>query len=380
MEIRNINVGLVLKVIRKNTPISRADIGKSVGLAPPTISAIIKDLIERDIVREIGKGESSGGKKPTLLKINSKVAYMIAVDLGGEKGIRIALMDLSYNIVKEKVGLKIKSLNNEKLKNILNVILTDFIKEINIPKEKILAVCIGVPGIIGTKLKKIRVDSYLNREIFLEDLKLNKIGIPITFENDVNLMALGEKTKGIAQKIKNYIFVGERIGIGAGIVINRKLYKGANNAAGEVGYLLVNPRYAPKSSKNYDCLEKLASYKVITEKARKKISKTVEFIDVFKMAAEGNNIALGIVKEALKYLTYGIGNMSCMFNPELVIIGGGISILPQSFLEEMKRNLKDIIPFVPNIEFSKLGEDGVLIGGAVKVLEPLEKKGLALIK
>lgn len=374
------NVGLVLRAIRKNTPISRADIGKSVGLAPPTISAIIKDLIERNIVKEIGKGESSVGKKPTLLEINLKVAYIIAVDLGGEKGIRIALMDLSYNIVKEKFGPKIKSLDDEKLKNVLNVILTDFIKEINIPKEKILAICIGVPGIIGTNLKKIRIDSYLNREISLEDLKLNKIGIPITFENDVNLMALGEKTKGIAQKIKNYIFVGERIGIGAGIVINRKLYKGANNAAGEVGYLLVAPRYASKSSKNYDCLEKLASYKVIAEKARKKISKTVEVIDVFKMAAEGNNIALGIVKEALKYLTYGIADMSCMFNPELVIIGGGISILPQSFLEEMKRNLKAIIPFVPNIEFSKLGEDGVLIGGAVKVLEPLEKEGLALIK
>ena len=379
MEIRNINAGLVLRSIEKNSPISRADVGKITGLTPPTISAIVKDLIKRDIVQEIGKGDSSGGKKPILLKLNSKAAYMIAVDLGGENGIRVALMDLSYNIVNEKFGPKIESLNSQKLKNSLSVILKDFIKEINISKEKILSICIGVPGIIDNKLKKLTVAPRLNWEISLEDLSLREIGIPITLENDVNLMALGEKTKGIAQKINNYVFVGERTGIGAGIIINRKLYKGANKAAGEVGYLLVDPKHAPKDSKDNGCLEKLASYKIIVEKARKKIGKTVEVIEVFKMAAEGDNVALGIVREALKFLAYGIGNISCVLNPELVIIGGGISILPPRFLEEMKGNLKDLIPFVPRIEFSKLGEDGVVIGAAVKVFEPLKKKGLTLI-
>ena len=380
MKIRNFNEGSVLRTIEKNGPISRADVGKIVGLTPPTISDIVKDLIERDIVQEIGKGNSSGGKKPILLKINSKSAYMIAVDLGGENGIRVALMDLSYNIANEKFGPKIESLNSKKIKNSLSVILKDFIKEINIPKQKILGICIGIPGIIDTKLKKVTVAPRLNWEISLEDLTLKEIGIPITLENDVNLMALGEKVKGIAQKINNFVFVGERTGIGAGIIINRKIYKGANNAAGEVGYLLVDPKYASESSRDYGCLEKLASYKIIVEKAKKKIGKTVEAMDVFKMAAEGNSIALEIVKEALKYLAYGIANISCVLNPELMIIGGKISILPPRFLEEIKRNIKEIIPFVPRIEFSKLGEDGVLIGAAVMVLEPLKRKGLIIVK
>jgi len=379
MEIRSINAGLALRAIEKNGSISRADVGKIVGLTPPTISAIVKDLIERDIVQEIGKGVSSGGKKPIMLKINSKAAYMVAVDLGGENGIRVALMDLSYHIVKEKFGPKIESLNSQKLKNSLSVILTDFIREINIPREKILSIGIGVPGIVDFKSKKIMAAPCLNWEISLEDLDLREIGISITIENDVNLMALGEKTKGIAQKINNFVFVGERTGIGAGIIINRKLYKGANNAAGEVGYLLIDPKYAPKSTRDHGCLEKLASYKVIVEKAREKMGKNIRVMDVYKAAVEGNSIALGIVKEALKFLAYGIGNISCVLDPELVIIGGGISILPPRFLEEMKMNIRKIIPFVPKIEFSKLGEDGVLIGAAVMVLEPLKKKGLILI-
>jgi predicted NBD/HSP70 family sugar kinase len=378
MEVRSINAGLVLRTIEKNDSISRADVGKIVGLTPPTISAIVKDLIERDIVQEIGKGASSGGKKPIMLKINSKAAYMIAVDLGGENGIRVALMDLSYHIIKEKCGPKIESLNGKKFKNALSVILTDFIREIDIPSEKILSICIGVPGIVDFKLKKVTGTPYLNWEISLEDLTLKEIGIPVALENDVNLMALGEKTKGIAKKINNFIFVGETTGIGAGIIINRKLYKGANNAAGEVGYLLIDPEYAPKSSRDHGCLEKLASYKVIVEKARKKLGKNIKVIEIFKMAAEGDSIALNIVQETLKYLAYGIANISCVLDPELVIIGGGISILPPRFLEEIKINIKGIIPFVPKIEFSKLGEDGVLIGAAVMVLEPLKKKGLML--
>ncbi|OGD17104.1 hypothetical protein A2V47_07225 [Candidatus Atribacteria bacterium RBG_19FT_COMBO_35_14] len=378
MEVRSINAGLVLRTIEKNDSISRADVGKIVGLTPPTISAIVKDLIERDIVQEIGKGASSGGKKPIMLKINSKAAYMIAVDLGGENGIRVALMDLSYHIIKEKCGPKIESLNGKKFKNALGDILADFIREINIPKEKILGIGIGVPGIVDFKSKKIIAAPCLNWVISLEDLDLREIGISITIENDVNLMALGEKTKGIAQKINNFVFVGERTGIGAGIIINRKLYKGANNAAGEAGYLFIDPRYASKSIRDYGCLEKLASYKVIVEKARKKLGKDIKVIEIFKMAAEGDSFALNIVQETLKYLAYGIANISCVLDPELVIIGGGISILPPRFLEEMKINIRKIIPFVPKMEFSKLGEDGVLIGAAVKVLEPLKKKGLML--
>jgi len=378
MEIRNINNGLVLRAIEKNGPISRADVGKIVGLTPPTISAIVKNLMERDIVQEIGKGDSSGGKKPILLKINSKTAYMIAVDLGGENGIRVALMDLSYHIIKEKFGPKMESLNGQKLKKSLSFLLKDFIKEINISQEKILGIGIGLPGIIDSKLKKVTGTPYLNWEMSLEDLTLEEIGIPIVLENDVNLMALGEKTKGVAQKINNFVFVGERTGIGAGIIINRKLYKGANNAAGEAGYLFIDPKYAPKSIRDYGCLEKLASYKIIVEKAKEKMAKNIRVIEVFKMAAEGNSLALKIVKETLKYLAYGIANISCVLDPELVIIGGGISILPPRFLEEIKVNIRKIIPFVPKMEFSKLGEDGVLIGAAVMVLEPLKKKGLIL--
>ena len=379
MDIKNINQGLVLKVIENNGPISRAAIGKVIGLTPPTISAIVRDLINRGIVSEIGKGDSSGGKKPILIQINSESAYIIAVDLGSENGIRVALMDLSCDIVKEKSYHEKDPFTIQNLKNTLSIIINDFLEEIEIPLKKILNICIGVPGIIDYNEMKITAAPYLNWEISINDLSLSEPDIPIILENDVNLMALGEKAKGIAQEFDNFVFVGERTGIGAGIIINGKLHQGANNAVGEIGYLLVDPEYAPKNSKDFGCLEKLASSRVIIEKARKRIGKQVKIMEIFKLAAEGDSVAAGIIKETLKFLAYGIGNISCVLNPELVVIGGGISILPSIFLEEIKTALQNIVPFVPRIEFSKLREDSVLIGAAVKVFAPLKKNGLAPI-
>ena len=380
MGIRNLNEGRVLKTIEKNGSISRADICKMIRLTPPAVSDIVKGLIDRSIVNEIGKGDSSGGKRPILLKLNPRAAYMLAVDLGGESGMRAALMDLSNDIVEERLGPKIEFLKDKELKHVLDTAVNDLIKETDVPRDKILGICIGVPGIIDFKLKKVTIAPYMNWEVSLEDFALRKIGIPITIENDVNLMALGERAKGIAQRIDNFVFVGERIGIGAGIITNGKLYTGANNAAGEVGYLLIDTKYAHRNNKGYGCFEKLASYKAIVERTRKKIDKTVRAIDVFRIAARGDSIAIGIVKETLKFLASGISNISCVLDPELVVIGGGISILPEDFLEEIRTNIKEVIPLVPRIEFSKLGEDGVLIGAAAKVLEPLKREGLVLVE
>ncbi|MFQ6066739.1 MAG: ROK family transcriptional regulator [bacterium] len=380
MRIRNLNEGLVLKTIEKNGPISRANICKMVGLTPPTVSDIVRDLMKRGIVRELGKGDSSGGKRPILLKLDPKAGYVLAVDLGGENGIRAASMDVCNDIVEERFGPNIELLKGGELKEALRSTVSDLIKEAHIPRDKILGLCIGVPGIVDFKLKRVTVAPYLNWEIPLEDLALREIGIPLTIENDVNLMALGERAKGIAQGVDNFVFIGERIGIGAGIITNGELHTGANSAAGEVGYLLIDTKYAYRGSKDYGCLERLASYKAIVEKGRRKMGKTVRAIDVFRAAAKGESIARGILKETLKFLAYGISNISCVLDPELVIIGGGISILPDDYLEEIKSNIKRIIPFVPRIEFSKLGEDGVLVGASVKVLKPLKMEGLAVIK
>jgi len=372
-----LNQGLVLKTIEENGKISRADIARKTKLSPPTVSKIVQRLIDKNIVTEIGPGSSSGGKRPILLTINPKSTYVVSVDLGSGEGIKAALVDLSYNITKQIV---IPRKDDKKLSFYLTLAVRKLLDDIDFPQDKIVGVCIGVPGIVDFKQRKVTVAPYLNWEIPFEDLELEEIEMPVEIENDVNLMALGEKAKGIAKKVKNFVFIGERVGIGAGIVIDGKLYTGAHSAAGEVGYLIIDPKYSSRDNKDFGCFEKLVGSQAILNKIKKKIGKELKTIDVFKLAGEDSSIATKIVKETLKFLAYGINNISCVLDPELVIIGGAISILPNNFLEEIKNYLQRITPFVPRVEVSKLGEDGVLIGAAVKVFEPLKVKGFVGVK
>jgi len=219
-----LNQGFVLKIIEKHGSISRADISRETKLSSPPVAKIVQRLIDKDIVTEIGPGNSLGGKRPILLTINPKLTYMIAVDLGVESGIKAALVDLSYNITKQVVTPK-KSKDNQ-LSFYLTSIIKELLKDIDFSLDKITGVCIGVPGVVDLRSRKLTIAPCLNWETPLDSLMLEEFNLPIVIENDVNLMALRERTKGIASGVNNFVFIGERVGIGAGIVINGSLYTG----------------------------------------------------------------------------------------------------------------------------------------------------------
>jgi len=214
---------------------------------------------------------------------------------------------------------------------------------------------------------------------------LEEFNIPVTVENDVNLMALGERTKGIARGVNNFVFIGERVGIGAGIVINGSLYTGYDNAAGEIGYLLINMEKTDDVGE-YGPFEKLIGYKAIAEKAKKDAQflkelgridpDSVKALDVFKAALKGNERALFIVKEVGNFLAYSIVNIIALVNPEMVVIGGEITLLGEKLLKGIRSTVQKMCPIGSKIEFSKLGEDGIIVGAANKVFEPLKKEGM----
>lgn len=378
-----LNQGLVLRTIEKHGSVSRADVSRETKLSPPTVSKIVQRLIDKDIVIEIGRGSSLAGKRPILLTINPSSVYMIAVDLGVENGIKAALVNLSYNITKYVITPKRSK--DAQLSFYLTSTIKELLKDIDFSLDKIAGICIGVPGVVDLRSRKITIAPYLDWEIRLDSLMLEEFNIPVTVENDVNLMALGERTKGIARGVNNFVFIGERVGIGAGIVTNGSLYTGYDNAAGEIGYLLINMEKTDDVGE-YGPFEKLIGYKAIAEKAKKDAQflkeldridpDSVKALDVFKAALKGNERALFIVKEVGNFLAYSIVNIIALVNPEMVVIGGEITLLGEKLLKGIRSTVQKMCPIGSKIEFSKLGEDGIIIGAANKVFEPLKKEGM----
>jgi len=390
---KEINQSIVLNIIRNYGPISRADIAKRTKLSSTTVSTLADDLIKQEYLEEIGEGESSGGRRPILLKFNSASHFVIGVELEG-RSITVAVTDLEINII-NKLTEEIKNSDESLVVDKIINLVQQVIKKSRVKFEKIVGMGVGATGLIDTERGIIRQAVNLDwKDVPLKDLieKKKFDEIPIYIDNIANVSALGEKWAGAGKKAKNLIYIRIGTGIGAGIILNRTIYEGSNGNAGEIGHMTIEPNGPRCKCGNRGCLEVLASGSAVAKWAitetlggrdtliGKLTSGSIEEITakvVAEAAKMGDKLALEIWEEVGEYLGIAIANLINMYNPELVIIGGGIAQAGKLFFEPIKRTVKKralpgpakIAKIVP----SQLGENVSIIGAASLALEKIFK-------
>ncbi|MCD6232431.1 ROK family protein [Candidatus Aerophobetes bacterium] len=385
---KQINKSIILDTVKLYGPISRAEISQRTNLSPTTVSTLTGDLIREEYIKEIGEGKSRGGRRPILLKFNSNAHFIMGVKLDA-KEITLALVNLKLSIINKKNEVLKNRDKTRVIKQVSNLILKE-IQESGVKLEKIIGIGIGTIGLVDTE--KGIVEEAVNigwRNVPLRDLIKERFNdIPVYIDNVANLSALGEKQAGIARKAKNLIYLHLGMGIGAGIVLNGKIYEGSNGSAGEVGHTTVEPDGPQCKCGNRGCLEIFASEGAIASRAisgllarRKTLMKKMSggSIDkvtvrlVAKAAEKGDKFALEIWKETAKYLGITIANLINVYNPEMVILGGGIVRAGKFLFEPLKRVVREralpraakIVRIVP----SQLKDDASLIGAAALALE-----------
>ncbi|MFQ5835651.1 MAG: ROK family transcriptional regulator [bacterium] len=375
--IRDINRSMVLETIEKKGPISRADISRLTKISSPTISLAVEYFLKKGIVKEKGIGESSGGRKPTLIELNSNGGFVIGVDLGGTN-IKLVLVNLCGKTVKKVKGTAINSSSKNKILDRLKEIIHSVIDESDTDRDLILGIGIGISGVSDESGRVSFAPALGWEDMPVKDLLREEFKIPVAVENDVNAAALGEKLFGVGKTVENFVFVAIGTGVGAGIIINGKLYKGFANAAGEVGYLVMGEKYLKDYRKGFGCLESLISGPAIAAKAANQMrsynsgstgisfrqDKNITAKDVFEAAKRKDKVALKIVEEVNKYLAIGLGNVSALLNPEMIVLGGGISRQEDILLKPLREMIAKITPIPPKIVISWLGDDAGVIGAA----------------
>ena len=303
--IRNINNNLVLKTILNYGPISRADLSKKLKLTKATISAIVQDLIDHSLVIEIGNRDTHIGRKPILLSFNQKCAYAISIDLSVEY-ISVYLSDLKGEKVyssRYKNTIDSKELL-DKLKTIIKHILT------LVPKSKygVVGITIGIHGIV-----------YDNQIIFtpyydLTELNIAKdleeyFNIPIYLENEANLSVIGEKT--YCYDYSNIVNVSIHTGIGLGLIINDKLFRGRNGFAGEFGHSIVVPNGKSCPCGNHGCLDQYVSEPALLKEYSSLKGREIKDIDtLISDYLYGDIDANRIITSFINYMSIGINNIS----------------------------------------------------------------------
>lgn len=391
---KKINKSIILDTIRIYGPMSRAEISQKTNLSPTTVSTLTENLAKEKYIKEIGEGKSRGGRRPILLKFNSNAHFIVGVKLEA-KEITLALTNLKLSII-NKTRKTIKNTDKSCVtKQIINLV-RKIAKESNIKLEKIIGIGIGTIGLVDTE--KGIVEEAINigwKNIPLRDLLKEKLdSIPVYIDNVANLAALGEKQAGIAREAKNLVYIHLGRGIGAGIILDGKIYKGSNGSAGEIGHTTVEPNGPRCKCGNRGCLEIFASGRAIASRAISgllakretlinkitggSINKVTAKI-VAEAAKEGDEFALEIWRETAKYLGIAIGNLINIYNPEIIIIGGGVAQAGNFLFEPLKRVVKEralpravkIVKIVP----SQLKDDASLIGAAALALKKTFKIG-----
>ncbi|TLS38570.1 ROK family transcriptional regulator [Pseudalkalibacillus caeni] len=387
---KSLNRSIILNKIRTDGPISRADIAKATTLTPPTVSSIVKELIDSGLIAESSQGESSGGRKPTNLIINGRNSYVIGLDVG-PKHVNAILTDLNGEILEENQILINPATSNDELLNLLQQTIKRLIKPYKGQEDKIIGIGVGMHGVVDVKkglslfapilqLRNIPIKEYLEKEF----------GILVKVENDARALALGESWFGNGDGVENSVTINVGSGIGAGIVINGKLFHGENDIGGEIGHMSIDINGPECSCGNNGCLQTLAAGPALAEKARREISKgkksilkemvkdNLEEIDgklIYEAALKGDQLSIDIFKEAGEYLGIGLTNLIHTINPQKIIIGGGVSKAGDLLLDSVKETVKKrgITESAKQTEIvlSHLGDNGTAIGAVTLILVEL---------
>jgi glucokinase len=373
--IRNHNRSLILQTIEKKGRIFRADLAKLTQISEPTVSAIIENLLQKKLVRESGLGESKSGRKPVMIQFNPKAGFVIGIDAGGTY-IKMGIADLGGRFIfKRRFLSNTIGLGETAIAGLANLVM-QIIEESKIKPERILGLGLSVPGIADPEKGIVSFAPVFQwHEISISKILSQKLGMPVSIENDVNSAALAEKQWGVAQDFQDFVFVNIDTGIGAGLILNNELHGGYLNAAGEIGYTIVDISWlkhqANPESLTFGCLESLAGASGIVKRAQ-----TLGFIkesdqpeelsveEIFSAANQGDPIALKVVDEITDYLAVGMINAALIVSPQAIVLGGGIAGAGTILMESLQKKINAVSPIKPQILLSSMNTDAGLIGAA----------------
>ena len=371
--IRDINKQIVLNYVRARSPISRAEIARETSLQRSTVSAIVDELQSEGLIEEIGTGDSTGGRKPTLLKLRTGKPVAIGVDVTPSVT-TVVLADLAGSLLETD-----EFPTSSDIGYMDSQILTKVKALVGAYPDADLEVGITVPGIADQTSGEILYVPYFQWSNWDIGRKITEqTGVSVVIENDANAVALAELWFGNDEikRTRNFIMVFVAEGIGTGIIIDGQVYRGENGAAGEFGHMFVG-QDAPVdcSCGRRDCWEAHASEKALLQRYLNSHGNggggSMNIEHLIGLAKNGEQRAIDQLKLNAKYLGIGISNLLIGFSPQAIVISGSITkawdLIKDEILEAGKRSIRQEVKMA-EIKPSSLGDRPSILGSISLVL------------
>ncbi|NGQ96801.1 ROK family transcriptional regulator [Brevibacillus sp. SYP-B805] len=393
---KSLNKSTILHVIRRHGPISRAEIAKLTKLTPPTVTNIVNELLESKLVVESELGESSGGRKPILLRLDSSRFTVIGICVGTKRirGVTATLDGQVVQYVEE--GIPAQPSPEEFLARLTSVVRR-LITQTDEAVHSILGIGVGMHGLIDPERGVSIYAPHLHlRNVPVKEVLETTFSLPVEVQNDVRALALGESWFGQGQGISNFICVYVGSGVGAGIILEGRLYHGTSYSAGEMGHTTIDIEGPKCHCGNNGCLEAFVSGPAIARRAREAIrsgavSVLKEWVSgdleqltgemVHRAAQQGDELAIRILEDTGKYLGIGLANLINTLNPSKIILSGGVARAGDFVLRKLRETVQERALQTPaqavTIVTSELGPHAMEIGAVTLFLQKMFTPGKA---
>lgn len=387
--VRQINLSLIMHTLWTDSPISRAQLAEKTKLNKTTVSDLVNELNERGFVREIGMKSSGTGRPGTLLTLHPTAGYIVSCEIGVDY-LEVLVTDFAPNVIWQiKEPTAIGASQSEVLARMLSL-LREAVEKGKAVSTRLLGIAVGVPGMVDQASGTILFAPNLKwRNVpLLPLLEQEYFGAPIFVDNEANMAALGEHFFGAAQEYSEILYLSGNIGLGGGFLSDGHLRRGANGMAAEYGHMTMDPNGELCNCGNYGCWETMVSQvglfkkvanaiqngepSLITEKVQEQWERlSVEI--VVEAAQAGDQVAIHALEEIGHSLGIGIASLLNALNPEVVVLGGILSIASDFLFPVVTEEIqKRALPW--NRETVKLiraghGSDAAVKGGIATVYQ-----------
>lgn len=356
------NSKMILQQIFNNENITRVQIAKNLDMNKATVTNILNDLKNRYFVKEIGAGLStkSGGRKPILLAINENYGYTISMDIGYN------YLEVMYNFFDGQI-MKVDSFafKEKAMPDVISTIrkYLDF-NDKQGTINGLLGISLSVHGVVDNAGDIVDSPFLELKNVSVMDELEKLANVPINIENEANLSAVFERDFN-GENVNNLIAVSIHKGIGAGLIINGKLYRGLNGEAGELGRTLIHF----KDNGHYELkkIEEVCSQDAIINRLKRKLGQELELEEISRMHKENHETVTGEINLFIQTIALMLHNINVQFNPDTIYLNSPLINEMPEIMESIKKELDVISSRKSTIKLSSNVKHSILLGASSSI-------------
>jgi predicted NBD/HSP70 family sugar kinase len=354
--LRALNERTVLNAVRADGPMSRAEVARRTGISRPTVSLVLRSLLDDGLVRETEHDPGGPHYGAVYYEADPEAAVVLGVDFGS-RAVRTALCDLAGG-VRAREEIRSRGSVEERIDALASSVRS-LLRTSKLPGDLLENAVVALPAVVSPTDGRVSSADLpgLGASDLCEQLE-QALRVPVTLENDVNLAAVAEQRRGIARDVADFAFLLVGAGLGAAVVLDWKLHRGHNGNAGELD--------AVRSGRSDDvdpCGASVSQFAADLAAGKEtKLEPPFDVQELFAAAGAGDAVGVAVVEEAARRIALHVLPLAATLDLPLVVLGGSVGANP-ALLEPVRRWLAEWLPFpAPRVEVSALGEAAVIEG------------------